>query len=369
MIFNKRLVGSGAVVLLTLFALFYSSWSFAVLCCLLAGIAAFEYGKLLEKKGYRPLMPVLIGGTVLLVLWLGLDFKEMNLLLWLSKPGYNIKYLSLFIALCLGLLLLLRMIFVKKPLNTLLPTLCTIAFSGILYMCFVWVDKFFFVFDRLVLFPVIVICLPALVFLSTLARKKAAENFFWLLSGIVYLGTGWGCLLGLRSLETIDYIFFPMRSYAMDGVWFALLAFIIVWSTDVGAYLIGSVFGKHKLAPRISPKKSWEGAIGGVVFCLLAAFIYAVFIQNTYRRMSFEVLMVMAFLVAPIASVLGQAGDLTESALKRWAGVKDSGSLIPGHGGVMDRFDSLMFVAPFLYIIYFLILKESLWPPRIFVVE
>ncbi|MCL2817326.1 MAG: phosphatidate cytidylyltransferase [Clostridiales bacterium] len=354
--FFTRFIGSTAVLLLTLLALFYSSWSFAILCCLLAGIAAFEYGKLLQKKGYRPLMPVLIGMTVLLVLWLGLDYKAMNGLFGLS--GHDIllwwRFLSLFIVLCLGLLLLLRLIFVKKPLNTLLPALCMIAFIGIFYLGFIGGGIFFSGFGKAIFFLLIVLCLPLLVFLSTLARKKAADNFFWLLSGVVYLGTGWGCLLGLRSLDNITYIFSGYSIYAMDGVWFALLAFIIVWSTDVGAYLIGSAFGRHKLAPALSPKKSWEGAVGGVVLCLLAAFIYAVFIKNTYPRMGFEVLMILAFLVAPIASVLGQAGDLTESALKRWAGVKDSGSLIPGHGGVLDRFDSLMFVAPFLYIIYFI---------------
>ena len=127
-------------------------------------------------------------------------------------------------------------------------------------------------------------------------------------------------------------------------------AFLIVLSTDAGAYCVGILFGRHKMAPVISPKKSWEGAIGGVLCCLLAVSIYnELVLDYTWR---------FVLAAALICSFFGQIGDLLESWLKRWAGFKDSGHLIPGHGGLMDRFDSLMLVAPLLY--YLLIIYHSI---------
>lgn len=135
-----------------------------------------------------------------------------------------------------------------------------------------------------------------------------------------------------------------------DGWHLTLLAFLIVWATDAGAYCVGMLFGRHKMAPVISPKKSWEGAVGGVLCCLLAVIVYnELVLDYTWR---------FVLATALICSVFGQIGDLLESWLKRWAGVKDSGNLIPGHGGLMDRFDSMMLVAPLLY--YLLIIYHSI---------
>jgi len=120
-----------------------------------------------------------------------------------------------------------------------------------------------------------------------------------------------------------------------------LLCFLITWATDSGAYFAGITLGRHPLSPRISPKKTVEGSLGGVLACVLTVLLFGSF----YPILSLGQL----FCLALFGSVLGQLGDLAESALKRWAGVKDSGSLIPGHGGVLDRFDSLIFVAPFVY--------------------
>lgn len=135
-----------------------------------------------------------------------------------------------------------------------------------------------------------------------------------------------------------------------NGWHLTLLAFLIVWATDAGAYCVGMLFGRHKMAPVISPKKSWEGAVGGVLCCLLAVIVYnELVLDYTWR---------FVLATALICSVFGQIGDLLESWLKRWAGVKDSGNLIPGHGGLMDRFDSMMLVAPLLY--YLLIIYHSI---------
>lgn len=135
-----------------------------------------------------------------------------------------------------------------------------------------------------------------------------------------------------------------------EGWLITLLAFLIVWTTDAGAYCIGMLIGKHKMAPVISPKKSWEGAIGGTLCCLIVVSLYNHFLlQYPWWFVA---------LVALFCSVVGQVGDLLESWLKRWVGVKDSGDLIPGHGGLMDRFDSMVMVAPTLY--YLLVLYHSI---------
>jgi phosphatidate cytidylyltransferase len=116
-----------------------------------------------------------------------------------------------------------------------------------------------------------------------------------------------------------------------------LWMFALIWVNDTGAYCVGSTMGKHRLCERLSPKKSWEGFWGGMAFCVIASVIYALI-------MNYNVLASVAFGI--IVSLFATFGDLFESLLKRSAGVKDSGKLIPGHGGVLDRIDSLLFVAP-----------------------
>lgn len=118
--------------------------------------------------------------------------------------------------------------------------------------------------------------------------------------------------------------------------------FVLVWSSDVFAYLIGSMFGKHRLFERVSPKKSWEGSIGGLAFAILAAYILSLF----YTELSIINWIIMAVIVV----ITGTLGDLSASLLKRIAGVKDTGTLLPGHGGVLDRFDAVLFAAPFVFV-------------------
>jgi len=125
-----------------------------------------------------------------------------------------------------------------------------------------------------------------------------------------------------------------------------LFGCLICWVTDSFAYFTGRAFGKHKLAPTISPKKTWEGAIGGTAFALLLLVPYAVKLLGMPA--------VPAFVCVFIGSVLGQIGDLLESKLKRWGGVKDSGNFFPGHGGVLDRLDSLMLACPAVLLMWYL---------------
>ncbi len=118
--------------------------------------------------------------------------------------------------------------------------------------------------------------------------------------------------------------------------------FVIIWSSDIFAYLVGSMIGKHRLHERISPKKSWEGSIGGLVFACIAAYILSLFISD-YSLVEWLIL-------ASIIVITGTFGDLSESLLKREAGVKDSGNIFPGHGGVLDRFDAVLLATPFVFV-------------------
>ncbi|SMB94014.1 phosphatidate cytidylyltransferase [Desulfonispora thiosulfatigenes DSM 11270] len=134
-----------------------------------------------------------------------------------------------------------------------------------------------------------------------------------------------------------------------QGFLLLLLLFIIIWATDTGAYFTGRFLGKNKLAPQISPKKTIEGAIGGLISSVICAIIFVSF----YKIIPVP----FVILIAIIISTMGQIGDLIESSFKRFVGIKDSGNIIPGHGGILDRFDSTITTAPILY--YILILLHN----------
>ncbi len=122
--------------------------------------------------------------------------------------------------------------------------------------------------------------------------------------------------------------------------------FVLVWSNDTGAYLVGVSMGKHKLYERISPKKTWEGFIGGILFTFVAAF----FIHQYTGLGSLALWMVAGLIVG----LFGTTGDLIESMLKRNVDIKDSGNILPGHGGVLDRFDAVLFAAPLIFTLFIL---------------
>lgn len=130
-------------------------------------------------------------------------------------------------------------------------------------------------------------------------------------------------------------------SQITDGFHFVLLVLAATWSTDTCAYFVGINFGRHRLAPVLSPKKSIEGAVGGVFGSVIASVLVGYLSQHMP--------IINYVVVGILAGTIGQVGDLAESALKRLAGVKDSGKIIPGHGGILDRFDSLLLTAPVVY--------------------
>ncbi|MBE5869794.1 MAG: phosphatidate cytidylyltransferase [Lachnospiraceae bacterium] len=131
------------------------------------------------------------------------------------------------------------------------------------------------------------------------------------------------------------------------GVYLVWLTFIGSWICDTCAYLVGRKLGKHKLAPVLSPKKSVEGAVGGVAGAALVGFIYAVVLVH-YQVVSEEMRLVYP-VITTVCSLFSQVGDLAASGIKRNHEIKDYGKLIPGHGGIMDRFDSVIFIAPIIY--------------------
>ena len=159
-----------------------------------------------------------------------------------------------------------------------------------------------------------------------------------------------GTLLGVLYVGLLSSYFFLLRDLPgqaggrpQDGGWVLLTVLIITWVYDTGAYGVGLLWGKHPLMPRISPRKSIEGAAGGLFWAMLAALLLS-------RLFFTELLSLRDFLViALIAGLIGPLGDLTESLIKRDAEAKDTSGILPGHGGVLDRFDSLLFIVPAVY--------------------
>ncbi|RVU71579.1 MULTISPECIES: phosphatidate cytidylyltransferase [Lactobacillus] len=143
----------------------------------------------------------------------------------------------------------------------------------------------------------------------------------------LYIGTGFHYMAAIRSDS--------------NGLALLCYVFVVVWSTDIGAYMIGRKLGRHKLWPVISPNKTWEGSIGAVICALIFTAIYVALVPMKQPQ-------VMMIVLAFFLSIVGQMGDLVESAYKRFYGVKDSGKILPGHGGILDRFDSMLFVLPIM---------------------
>lgn len=162
--------------------------------------------------------------------------------------------------------------------------------------------------------------------------KFKVEQILYLFFGFFYTGLMISYIYQVRMLE--------------GGAFSVWLIFIAAWGSDVCAYCAGMLLGKHKAFPVLSPKKTWEGCIGGVLGAALIAVLYCL-AMNTWFAQSFSV--VQFAIVCGCGAVISQVGDLAASAMKRNNEIKDYGKLIPGHGGVLDRYDSVIFVAPIVY--------------------
>lgn len=146
---------------------------------------------------------------------------------------------------------------------------------------------------------------------------------------------------------TMLYIGFGFNMFVQArtvGLGMLMYLLLTVWSTDSGAYLVGRKIGKTKLAPQISPNKTWKGSIGGTIVAVIVGIIFSVTGLIHYGILA-------TILMTLFLSIAGQLGDLVESSLKRYYGVKDSGRILPGHGGILDRFDSLLLVLPMAYLL------------------
>ena len=137
-----------------------------------------------------------------------------------------------------------------------------------------------------------------------------------------------------------------LRSFPMMGLFYVMLPMVIAWMSDTGAYFTGVFFGKHKMAPVISPKKTWEGFFSGWVISIGLTVLYGVICNAVAGSQVFDLLILAV--VAAVLAPLSVVGDLLASLIKRRTGIKDYGNIMPGHGGVMDRFDSVVFIAPLL---------------------
>jgi phosphatidate cytidylyltransferase len=173
-------------------------------------------------------------------------------------------------------------------------------------------------------------------FVLVIFYPKSAS--FWRGSRILRLA------FGLLTIVPFFWGMVALRQYGYaenhhTGAWWLLYVMLLVWGADSGAYLFGKLFGKHKLAPKVSPGKTWEGVIGGLVTSALISWLF-----GRYAPLNVvPATLLVCSVIAALASVLG---DLTESMFKREAGIKDSGNLIPGHGGILDRIDSLTAAVP-----------------------
>ncbi len=165
-------------------------------------------------------------------------------------------------------------------------------------------------------------------------RKNGFKNSMITIAGIIYIAL---------PFSLLSFILIPANKTEPEFYpWILLGIFIIIWIYDSMAYVFGSWLGKHKIAERISPKKSWEGLIGGAIFAVITSVVISKF---------FDELSITSWIVITLLIVsFGTSGDFFESKLKREAGVKDSGTILPGHGGMLDRFDTVLFAVPVIFV-------------------
>lgn len=241
----------------------------------------------------------------------------------------NIPFLILIYAMAtIGLYELLKM--KKMPLMTI---------SSLLSFLLVWIllipDRYSSFFDMIQYDKMdIVIIIAFLLLVITVISKNAFtfDDAAFLLLSSLYIGVAFYYFFGTRDVE--------------NGLLTMLFVLITIWVTDSGAYFVGRSLGKRKLWPEISPNKTVEGFLGGVGSALVVAILFYFFSNLDYN---ISKLIIMALLI----SIFGQLGDLVQSAYKRHYGVKDSGNILPGHGGILDRFDSLIFILPILHFFIF----------------
>lgn len=182
-------------------------------------------------------------------------------------------------------------------------------------------------FIQVLIIFVMLLCILTVISKNSLSIESVGFYFM----STIYITIGFSFLMQARE----------------HGISFILFILFIIWATDSGAYFVGRSLGKHKLMPSISPNKTIEGAIGGTLIALVVGIVF-------HMVQPFEYSLGVIALISIGISIVGQLGDLVASAMKRHFSVKDFGNILPGHGGILDRFDSLIFVLPFLYVVQFI---------------
>ncbi|SHK12179.1 phosphatidate cytidylyltransferase [Hymenobacter psychrotolerans DSM 18569] len=279
----------GAVLLLG--CIWYSAWTFAVFFAAVQMRMLWEFYRMMREVGYKP--AALLGGGISLVIFAGV-LGMVTVSNTTDSIGQGMHYV-VGDARSAGILL-----------------------AGIILL------------------------LPTLLILREMAAWPREKQDFSPFSnvGVALLGLLYVSLpMSLLSVVAFNDLGYDYRR--------VLALLLLVWSSDIGAYAAGKTFGKHKLAPKISPGKTWEGAIGGFLLTLAMGWAMGYLLPElslTYR-----------LVVAGVVAVFGPLGDLAESMLKRSVGVKDSGRIMPGHGGLLDRFDAFLFILPVLALLQLLL--------------
>tara|TARA_B100001287_G_scaffold99049_1_gene83281 strand:- start:6178 stop:6843 length:666 start_codon:yes stop_codon:yes gene_type:complete len=206
------------------------------------------------------------------------------------------------------------------------------SFSGILYILIMWMGT---------------------------SYSRESFSILFLILGIYSLYEMWKLRKGKRKIIAFLYVIIPFTLIQLIGLSnisnqqgsfnpsIVLLMFILTWTFDTFAFIVGVKFGKNKILPSISPKKSWEGFIGGLLFCLFAGFISKYYFSSYFANIHYLLIIIISFIL-PFTATLG---DFIESYYKRQANAKDSGSIIPGHGGILDRMDAFMITIPLIYVL------------------
>ncbi len=207
--------------------------------------------------------------------------------------------------------------------------------------------------DATVFIPYLISIMYLLISELYFDRKNNIQNWAFAMMSQMYVALPLALLNCMSFVNMPESCFLPQLVYYY---WYPLALFIFLWSNDTGAYCFGSLLGRHRLFPRVSPKKSWEGSIGGAAVAVAASQVIATFIpfcsglQETYSRLVW-----LGFALTVV--VFGTWGDLVESLLKRRLGIKDSGNILPGHGGMLDRFDSSLMSIPAVVIYIYTIVQ------------
>ena len=265
----------------------------------------------------------------------------------------------------IALLLLILVFFNSIFFNIVCMVTMLIAFSEIIKVFLSEKDVSFFVFIGILpitifsflfynrgygnlLSWIIIIEIFYYMFLQVFFFKKL---LFSQLSATLLFGTY--ILFGFYSASSINTLY-PYTVYKFDGLFYLLLALVITWGTDIFAYFIGVTFGKHKMTPELSPKKSLEGAIGGFISGILLGELLLLAYSFTLKHILSDYSAIIApnsfiklFLISACISLISMAGDLFASTIKRQNNIKDYGNILPGHGGIVDRFDSVIAIMPF----------------------